>query len=246
MQWLVIRHGDDGGWFGTSRGRDVPRGATRPARCLSHVSRAGDAMRRLWWQLTLATTTTDGNRPTAGDDDDYERTRSLSTKHSTMVMMWIKLVIDGDDDRYAFFPLEVPLETNATVGDLKKAIMVEAATYRCHNEAIHSLQVYPPGTNVSVLDEVIESSVSPYLLLSSSDFPPSETMDETRPLVVTAKRCQPVSRLLVSRCWFGILLIFCEPLIACLFADTHNRFSLIVHDVIRILPHAAPPKRPDE
>jgi hypothetical protein len=117
-----------------------------------------------------------------------------------MVMMWIKLVIDGDDS-YASFPLEVPsLETNATVGDLKKAIMVEAATYRCHNEAIHSLQVYPPGTKVPVLDEGIESSISPYLLLSSSDFPPSGTMDQTRPLVVTAKRCQPVSLYLFSRC----------------------------------------------
>jgi hypothetical protein len=108
----------------------------------------------------------------------------------TSAAVWVKLVIDGDDS-YDAFPREVPLETYI-VDDLKKSIMVEAK--HLFNEDIHSLKVYPPGTN-PVPEEGAES-LPPYLPLSDPGFP--KGVAGPTPLIVTAKIRQPVSLVVVS------------------------------------------------
>jgi hypothetical protein len=106
------------------------------------------------------------------------------------MVIWVQLVLDGDD-RYYSFPFAVPLGTNNVVlDDLKKSIVVEAKYH--FDKDIHSLHVHPPGTKVPVvLDDEGAESLRPGVLLSSSDFP-TETTDQT-PLIVTAKRSQQVS-----------------------------------------------------
>jgi hypothetical protein len=93
--------------------------------------------------------------------------------------VWVKLVIGGDDDRYDAFGIKITSETD--VDDLVNAIVEKAQ--RLFDKDIHSLNVYPPGTN-GVLGPEDVKPLRPGLPLSDLDF--RETTDET-PLIVTAK-----------------------------------------------------------
>jgi hypothetical protein len=130
---------------------------------------------------------------------DPQKKKHAMTTMSAVV--WVKLVIDGDDS-YEAFEIQVTSETKK-VDDLKDAIIEKAKHRNALSVDGASLKVYPPGTNPVPAEGAV--SLRPGLLLSSSDFP-SNTTDQT-PLIVTAESTtQQVS--LVSQ----LLLVLAVPI----------------------------------
>jgi hypothetical protein len=98
------------------------------------------------------------------------------------VSVWVELVIGEESD---IRPFKVVVKPRDDVDDLMEAIMVKAKYI--FNEDIHSLEVYPPGTEFLMEPRTLYSLL-PGLLLSDPDFP-SDITDDT-PLIVEAQRRQ--------------------------------------------------------
>jgi hypothetical protein len=110
---------------------------------------------------------------------------SVTSTKTIANAVWVKLVIDNDNDSYEAFELyeQIP----ETVGRLKDAIMEKAK--HLFNEDIHSLNVYPPGTKVVPVPKGVAKPLRPDLNLSNLGFPGEITYQ--KPLIVTAKSRQP-------------------------------------------------------
>jgi hypothetical protein len=106
------------------------------------------------------------------DGSTHQKIHAMTTMSA---VVWVKLVIDGDDS-YEASRITITSEMNL-VDDLKVAIVNQTPELRSRFIGPASLKVYPPGTRVPVPEEGAES-IPPYLPLGISG---------PTPLIVTAK-----------------------------------------------------------